>query len=648
MHAREANDRANWDKIWTEEGRESWRGNALADVYARIAQLIPRGARVIDIGGGVGQLATILRDEARCEVEVWDHSTSAVEQARRAGFSARVVDLLSDEWGYVQASSCYIATEVLEHMPAEVVDRILSSAKLLGMPCFFSVPNDRLGPDEEPQHDRKWTALEFLHKLREVWGQDCRVECLGPLAERGQPAFLLGICGPGTRKAYTLSMTLPVRDEAKDLEVTLASFRGVADEIVVGVDPRTKDDTREVAAKYADVVFDIVNPRGLNPDVDKIPDNGVHFAHIRNECIDKCTSEWIFMTEGHEKLDAGVDALLGLSAETMCSAKVAFVWRTGGGQRWAYPWLFRKDTRIRFERATHNNLDYPVDALLVKLPQVRTLHKRHADNAAERSKQRKAQNRRTLLDDWVTKGNANSLYYLASEMRDFSSAKACERMREYLSLPTKNGPARYQTRLQLALELVKDAAGDITPIKRSALRREVREVLVRATEDDWSRVEHWMWLGDLAFEDDQFEEAHQFYSYAAARIDKHPFSTWWIDEDAYSYLPAQRMAMSSAALGFVDDALMWAKRARELLPDNAPQECIDEAEENVRLIEQAIAGTEPPHAPPELDVNALVHELADCPDIPPCKLNTGPGHYPQCAGEGCPHCDALDAGDCTP
>jgi len=583
--ARQANSVENWDAIWKAEGRETWRKDALGGVYDRIEKLVEHERGLVhDVGGGVGVLAERISRGGKRDVVVWDHSVEALRQAAAARLSTRFVDLESGrnlpllveamQPGYIRSGRILpgdivepghviVATECVEHLSVEARDRVLSIAKHAGR-ALISVPNDRLGPDEEPQHTVKFTALSFLKLLRRHFGPDrARVECID--------GYLLGVCG--FPKAFKLSVTMPVRDEAADLARTLASFRGVADEIVIGVDPRTTDATREVARKYAEVVFDLQNPQG--PPEDGVPEAGVHFAHVRNQCIDRCTGEWIFMSEGHESLASGQDTLLALDRVMPAGAQVGLVFRTSHSQRWAFPWLFRKHPKIRFKRATHNTLDYPDDFLTVRMPQVSTLHERAHAKDVERAAQRKVQNRKNLMEDWVVNGNENSLYYLATEWGEHDARRSVERLREFLALPSKNGPARYHTRLVLAKTLAAESR-----------LVETREVLLGAAADDWSRSEHWMWLGDLASEQNQHEQALVWYGYAASRIGDPPFTTWWIDLACYSYLPAQRMAMTLATLGKVDEAHSWAARVVELLPDDAPDEMKTEAANNLTMIEE--------------------------------------------------------------
>lgn len=566
-NARKANDPDLWNKLWRAEGEDSWRGKALRHVYDRISKLIPARSSVVDLGGGIGILAKRLRDDKQIECTVIDASDYAVDECRSAGFVAFKQDLETTRFEF-KDNDHIVATEVMEHLSEAARDRIFAAARATGKLAIFSVPNDRLGPEEEPQHTVKYTALSFLEHLRRHWGPACRVEVMGP--------YLLGICGVG--KSATLSVTLPIRDESADIEAVLASFRGVADEIVVGIDPRTVDNSAEICRKYAETVFFLDELRG--PPGEEVPEGGIHFAHARNQCIDRCKSEWIFMTEGHERLLSGQDTLLQIGDLIPKPARVGMVLRTGNGQQWGFPWLFRKDPSIRFKRSTHNVLDFPEKTYVVQLPQVKTLHDRVHERELARKDQRKIQNRIELTHDWMVNGNENSLYYLGSEWREYDEERAIKYLSEFIITCRNNGPMRYQTRLILAKTL-----------NRKGEPAEARKVLLEAVGDDWVRTDHWIWLGDLAFNSGKLEEALQFYLYGATRIGNPPFTMWWIDLSFYSYIPAERLAMVYSALGRYEDALFWSKRVLELFPSDAPQEMVEEAISNQKLIEEALHGS---------------------------------------------------------
>jgi 2-polyprenyl-3-methyl-5-hydroxy-6-metoxy-1,4-benzoquinol methylase len=580
--ARKANSVDIWDRLWSEEGEDSWRKEAMSRTYTRIQRLLGEtdgvgpGSQVVDIGGGVGFLAKKLNARGYSTTVV-DHSAAALKLCTESGIKTHLVDLIESPCAWdLPMGGVVVATECIEHFSEDVRTAMLTQAEKLASTAFFSVPNNRLGPDEEPQHTIKWTAIQFKRYLESFWGKGhVRVEALGP--------YLLGVCTKEA-KAFTMSVCFPARDEAEDIEACLASYMGVADQMVIGIDPRSKDASFEIAEQYADVVFFIEDPQGLTTD-DPAPDGGVHFAHIRNQCADKCTGDWIFMTEAHERLWTGEDTLLNLSTLMPPKANIGFVFRNGGHkgrrERWAFPWLYRNNGCAKFKRNTHNVLDYADGTYCVRLPQVNTLHERHADAELARKEQRKVQNRVTLLDDWLVNLNSNSLFYLAQEMRGIDKLnddKAITRFEQFLATNNGNGEARYQSRLMLCkLHIGKND------------RKAARATLIGAVEDDWTRVEHWIWLGDLAYEDGAYDQAYQFYMYAAVRINNPPFTLWWIDMASYSFIPAQRLAMVCGDLGKLPEALHWATRVIDLLPDDAPAGAFEEAESNVKLLKDTLA-----------------------------------------------------------
>ncbi len=563
LRAKEANSSENWDKIWRKEGKTSWRGQALSKVYDRICKLVPDRSNIIDIGGGAGILGKELADKKTCYVEVWDQSKEALAIADSYGLFTRVCNLEALNF-CAHSEFSFTMTEVLEHLTPAAQHSVLQTISA-GKYAFISVPNNRLGPNEESQHTCKFTALEFKEYLLKYF-QYVRVEVID--------GYLLGVCG--FKKNFTLSVTLPTRDEEKDVAATLASFRGVADEIIVGVDPRSTDLTYEIAKQYAEKVFYLDSPQG--PPDDRMSDTGVHFAWCRNQCIDKCSGDWIFMTEGHERLIAGEDALLSLDKVMSVGAKVGYVLRTGQGQRWGFPWLQANEPKLRYSRSTHNILDIPEGTGVIKLPQIITLHDRHADRAKSRSTQRKSQNRHDLLDDWVVNQNENSLFYLGQEWRNYDAIRSINYFKRFVAT-SNNGPSKYQAKLILAKMLAPTNL------------EEARTILLSAVADDWTRIEHWIWLGDIAFTREQYEEALQFYRYASTCVGEPPFTLWWIDLSMYSYLTAQRLAMCYHEINKFPESLHWAKKVLELLPSDAPSELFKEAEDNIAILTKACEET---------------------------------------------------------
>jgi len=578
-NAKLCNSPDKWNELWSDEGEDSWRPQAMKDVYSRIVDILSSGNNpqsVIDIGGGRGFLLDCVRSRLPETITtVVDHSDIALRAALAKGHNVYKRDLEAYQGCF--ACDTFLCTEVLEHLSCSAGNELLREMEHWGSSAIISVPNDRLGPDEEPQHTMKFTAMSFKSLLFKYWS-DVRVEVHG--------AYLLGVCGKYAEKKYRLSVCLPARDEAHDLEKTLASFRGVADEIVVGIDPRSKDESYEVAYKYADKVFFLSSPQGIVGTKGYMGEDGVNFAHVRNQVSAQCTGDWIFMTEGHERLGQGMDTLLALPDIVPSQARVAFVFRNGSGQRWMFPWLYRNSPDMVWRRPVHNALEFPEGTFAVQLPQVHTIHERHVSRSEARSVQRKHQNRRQLMDDWQTDHNVNSLFYLGQEWRDIDPRRAVENLDKFIAI-SNNGVQKYQARLIMAKETMKNSGRRASDTRKQA-RDRARDYLMGCAADDWSRTEHWIWLGDLAFEEREFEKAYAFYMYASTTIGNPPMTMWWIDLSHYSYVPAQRLATITAEMGRVEESLAWATKVRELLPQDAPQAVIDEADSNIKILIEAL------------------------------------------------------------
>ena len=91
----------------------------------------------------------------------------------------------------------------------------------------------------------------------------------------------------------TLALVIIARDEEVGIPLTLASVAGLVDEVVVAVDSRTTDGTRDVApgATVLDVTFR-------------------DFAQMRNTAIEAATADWILMLDGDEILEGDPRPLL--------------------------------------------------------------------------------------------------------------------------------------------------------------------------------------------------------------------------------------------------------------------------------------------------------------------------------------------------
>lgn len=85
-----------------------------------------------------------------------------------------------------------------------------------------------------------------------------------------------------------LSVCMIVKNETRVIERCLQSIHGIADEIII-VDTGSEDDTKEIANKYTEQVYDF-----------KWVDD---FAKARNYAASKATGEWILVLDADEYVD---------------------------------------------------------------------------------------------------------------------------------------------------------------------------------------------------------------------------------------------------------------------------------------------------------------------------------------------------------
>jgi glycosyltransferase involved in cell wall biosynthesis len=520
-----------------------------------------------------------------------------------ADLIARPVDF--EERPRLWTGEILLCTEVLEHLTLPAVEHILQHSQRFSK-AFFMVPNACFGPEVEPQHLRQWSAKDFLDLLK-TYHPSARVEVFhDPKAfqEKGHRGYLLGICG--YEKQTTLSFTMPVKDEGADIERVLSSFRGVADQIIIGIDDKTTDDTEALAKLYADDVFYFTWEND--------------FSKARNQCIDRCTCDWVFMSEGHEHLKEGWQVLLQLE-EIPSSIKVLEVRRESENYAWFFPWLFRNHLGIHFKNAVHNELDgYDGTKDVAQAHQIATWHERDLKKAWERAKQRQGMNKQELLRK-VREGSIRDMYYLGTEYSDLLCS-TCKGHGQVLDTEKSNGTRVYKACPDCQIMLVTGknvslgtkpfgvrqaiywyerflAASNHRPMPlryqaRLSLARwyrqlerytDAKRVLAEAIIDDATRTEHWLLLGDLCEEQGQIDLATRFYEYASIGIGRPPISHVFLEKSVYTYLPAQKLTSVYAEQGDWENALKWARQVPVLLPEWAPPQAFKEAQHYIDLLE---------------------------------------------------------------
>ncbi|MFI5403615.1 MAG: glycosyltransferase [Planctomycetota bacterium] len=162
-------------------------------------------------------------------------------------------------------------------------------------------------------------------------------------------AWLL-VPSPSPGPSPSLALVVIARDEERGLPRAIASVKDYVNEIVVAVDSRTTDRTREVApgAHVFDVTF-------------------LDYAQMRTAALRAAKSDWILMLDGDETLEGDPRPLMRRRVIWKMARRH---WkdlerRAPAADDRGYPdrqrRLFPNDPRIRFERPVHELVEgFPV------------------------------------------------------------------------------------------------------------------------------------------------------------------------------------------------------------------------------------------------------------------------------------------------
>jgi glycosyltransferase involved in cell wall biosynthesis len=184
----------------------------------------------------------------------------------------------------------------------------------------------------------------------------------------------------------TISLTMIVKDGEEDLPRCLGSAQGIFDEIVIGVDDRTRDATREIAHSFGARVFDFRWTWD--------------FAAARNRVLEQAWGDFIFWADADDVIPPMTRAWLPwLFARLRVDQPVAvllgwvLIWPPGPAGPEITPGcqirLFPNRPDVRWQYAIHERLEPSLEAAGIPLVQRRDvpiLHMGYRERAALRRK----------------------------------------------------------------------------------------------------------------------------------------------------------------------------------------------------------------------------------------------------------------------
>lgn len=215
------------------------------------------------------------------------------------------------------------------------------------------------------------------------------------------------LAGKGRRRP-TLSLCMTVANEGATLAQAIDSVAASVDEIVIGVDARSTDDTFAIAEQRATRCFTF--EEGRPPD----------FPRMRNRAMALVETDWALVLDGHEWIEHA-DRIAGALETDAWSIEIQTLYEPDEqrvpGLAFPFPRIHRR--HVRFAGApAHEEVDTPI-ARRVLRPDIQVWHERKPGiAAAARQAEKSGDELATLRSAWRDHGDRRALFYLANGLRE--------------------------------------------------------------------------------------------------------------------------------------------------------------------------------------------------------------------------------------
>lgn len=379
----------------------------------------------------------------------------------------------------------------------------------------------------------------------------------------------------------TLSVAMVVKDEGTTLESAIQSVLPIADELVIGVDRTSSDNTAEIAKKYASkgkyFEFDFEN----------------NFSQARNQALKRCDSDLIYILDGHEfcppdnhptplqmarmrHCDMEMEPPLtpisflnhikkaGLPDEflVVCGTLAMNTDDSGIPQLFfLQPRLFKNHVGIEYASAVHNYLDNYNRERALGCPESILVHNMPPKREKQRKKQRKVMNFGGLYAD-VTEERRKPLaeqsgrpfFYMGNSHADMGHPKKAVYWYEQYIKRSKFGEEHYQALQQLG----------VLYFRHLKEYDKAREYATRAVLMNWRRREPHILLGEMAEETGDLEES--VHHYDKCDVIPAPDTVMFCQGGVYSFLPDIKRMQLYKEMGRYNKAIEHAERALSWRP----------------------------------------------------------------------------------
>lgn len=191
-----------WDKIWKNEGSETWR--IYPETNKRILEIIGSNKEVLEVGCGVGILLKQIRNNKNkaTGIDISSFAVSLLEKEGMRGIQSVLPNIPLEDNSF----DIVVGTEILEHMDDDK-ELLMQCNRVCknGGKIIFVVPDNCLGPDAEQEHMRKYTFDEFKEVLSSI-SKDVSVQ-------RFTDRFIANFRGETVSIAIPLLMGVIIKEE---------------------------------------------------------------------------------------------------------------------------------------------------------------------------------------------------------------------------------------------------------------------------------------------------------------------------------------------------------------------------------------------------------------------------------------------------
>lgn len=342
-----------------------------------------------------------------------------------------------------------------------------------------------------------------------------------------------------------ISLCMMLKNEGKTVRDAIERVSGLVDEIVIGIDKLTNDNTVSEVKKAI--------PKKIAYLLDYFTfDN--NFSEIRNKLINHCHGDYVLVLDGHDIVDeSSIIYLKKFKEQDDTSADVIdFVISENkqvGQTLFQQPRMFKPE--IRYSFAIHNTINH--DKNRIVMPQVVIHHCQPEERYQARKKQREEINIEGLLNELDNKKPRSYFYIAQTYYEQQNYGMAIKYWLMYLIHEQDFKAERYQACIYLYYCFYQTE-----DIKKAKM------YLYQCFDEDPLRNEHLIFLGDLLFKEGEYESALAYYT--MAENIKMPMRFLLIEKEFYTWLPIEKKLLCYLALNAVDNALEMIKIGKTIEP----------------------------------------------------------------------------------